>query len=346
MNFVLTIIIPSYNMEAYLPQCLDSLLVENLKDVEVLVVNDGSKDKTLEIAKSYSERFPDSIKVIDKPNGNYGSCINAALKVATGKYVKVLDADDSFEKDNFNSFISFLKRQDADLIISDYVIVNENGEITSKCSFWDQGEGSPISFKKCVDVLSNSRFQMHAVTYRRIILSGINYKQLEGISYTDQQWMFEPMNEVRTIAFFPKVVYRYLVGREGQTVSVAVSYKSLNQTIQVVLNMLHTFNKICKGTDKDHRYYLLSRLNQKIPSIYRIGLLKTKDRDIQEDVFKFDKEFEQSNTTLYGRYGSDKLSFISVPYISYWRKQKRKGKDAPLINVLGSVVRKIYRIPD
>lgn len=333
-------------MEAYLPQCLESLLVENLKEVEVLVVNDGSKDNTLKIATSYQERFPESIKVIDKPNGNYGSCINAALKVATGRYVKVLDADDSFEKSNFNGFISFLKKQEADMIISDYVIVNEKREITSKCSFWDQGEGDSISFNKCVDVLSNPRFQMHAVTYRKDILARINYKQLEGISYTDQQWMFEPMNEVRTIAFFPKVVYRYLVGREGQTISVAVSYKNLNQTIQVVLNMLQSYNKLNQNIDKHHRAYLLSRLSQKIPSIYRIGLLKTKDNIIKDDVFKFDQEFMQLNPPLYHRYGSDKIAFLSLPYISYWRKQKRKGNESPLINMLGSVVRKIYRITD
>ncbi|MDE5886616.1 MAG: glycosyltransferase [Muribaculaceae bacterium] len=346
MNKILSIIIPSYNMEAYLPQCLDSLLVDTLKDVEVLVVNDGSKDKTLEIAQSYHRRYPDSIKVIDKTNGNYGSCINAALKMATGKYIKVLDADDSFEKDNFNYFISFLKKQDADLIISDYVIVNEKGEVTSKYSFWDQGEGMAIFFKQCVDVLCNSRFQMHAVTYRRDILLRINYKQLEGISYTDQQWMYEPMNEVNTIVFFPKVIYRYLVGREGQTVSEAVSYKNLNQTIQVVLNMLQSFNRISKTTDKHHLYYLLSRLSQKIPSIYRIGLLKTKDKKIEEDVFKFDQDFERLNSTLYDRYGCDKVAFFSIPYISHWRERRRKGKATPLIDVLGKIVRKIYKIPD
>ena len=333
-------------MEAYLPQCLDSLLVDTLKDVEVLVVNDGSKDKTLEIAQSYHSRYPDSIKVIDKTNGNYGSCINAALKVATGKYVKVLDADDSFEKKNFNDFISFLKDTDSDLVISDYVIVNEEGEITRKYRFLDLGEGKSIKFGGVLDVISDPRFQMHAVTYRKSIFEKIEYHQQEGISYTDQQWMFEPMNGVESVSFFPKVVYRYLVGRVGQTVSIAVSYKSLNQTIQVVLNMLKSYNVINKKADKYHRSYLLSRLSQKIPSIYRIGLLKTKDSIIKDDVFKFDQEFLQLNPTLYNRYGSDKVAFLSIPYISYWRKRKRKGKPTPLLNLLGKAVKKIYRIPD
>lgn len=66
-------------MEAYIGKCLDSLLIPEFDQVEVLVVNDGSKDRSSEIAHSYAERYPDSIRVIDKPNGNYGSCINAAL---------------------------------------------------------------------------------------------------------------------------------------------------------------------------------------------------------------------------------------------------------------------------
>ena len=81
---LLTIIIPSFNMEKYLPKNLDNLVkVQHIEDVEILVVNDGSTDKTLEIAKKYEQDCP-SVNVIDKPNGHYGSCLNAALQVATG----------------------------------------------------------------------------------------------------------------------------------------------------------------------------------------------------------------------------------------------------------------------
>lgn len=84
----LSIIIPSYNMEAYLPQCLDSLLGPDVpvELLDIIVVNDGSRDRTSEIAHSYANRYPDSIRVIDKANGNYGSCINAALPTARGRW--------------------------------------------------------------------------------------------------------------------------------------------------------------------------------------------------------------------------------------------------------------------
>ena len=95
MEKLLSIIIPSYNMEQLLPRCLDSLLASGAGEAfEAIVVNDGSKDDTLKVALSFRDANPGCIRVIDKPNGNYGSTINAALPQAEGKYVKVLDADD------------------------------------------------------------------------------------------------------------------------------------------------------------------------------------------------------------------------------------------------------------
>lgn len=84
-------------MEKYLNKCLDSLLIKTgLEYLEVIVVNDGSSDSSLSIAQAYQQKYPDVFVIIDKTNGNYGSCINAGLPVAKGKYIKILDADDSF----------------------------------------------------------------------------------------------------------------------------------------------------------------------------------------------------------------------------------------------------------
>ena len=92
MDKILSIIVPSYNMEAFLDRSLSSLIVGTplMERLEVLVVNDGSKDRTSEIAHGYESRIPGTFRVIDKANGHYGSCVNAALAVAEGTYVKVL----------------------------------------------------------------------------------------------------------------------------------------------------------------------------------------------------------------------------------------------------------------
>ena len=96
MDKILTVIVPAYNMEQYLAYCLDSLCIsQHQNDIEVLVINDGSKDATSIIAHDYERKLPQVFKVIDKENGNYGSCVNRGLAEACGKYIKVLDADDS-----------------------------------------------------------------------------------------------------------------------------------------------------------------------------------------------------------------------------------------------------------
>lgn len=112
-------------MDKYLSKCLDSLLIPSIDKLDIIVVNDGSKDRSSEIAHSYVEKYPDSIRVIDKENGNYGSCINATLTTIRGKYVKILDADDSFNTTNFEEFIIQISKINADLVLSNYEKVDE-----------------------------------------------------------------------------------------------------------------------------------------------------------------------------------------------------------------------------
>ena len=107
-----------------------SLLVDRKNDIEVLVVNDGSNDGSLQIAQKFANQYPDVFRVIDKSNGNYGSCVNAAMKVATGKYVKLLDADDAFDTANFNMMMGILMDMDADMILTDYVKIMEGTKET------------------------------------------------------------------------------------------------------------------------------------------------------------------------------------------------------------------------
>ena len=116
MNKIITIAVPTYNMEEYLERCLESLLIEDyslLMNIEVLVINDGSKDCSLKIAHTYETRFPEVFRVIDKANGNWGSCINRAAKEAQGDYFLILDADDWLNTRALENFLKELKTKKA-----------------------------------------------------------------------------------------------------------------------------------------------------------------------------------------------------------------------------------------
>ena len=253
-------------MEKYLRRCLDSLIVdeEGMKLLEVLVVNDGSKDSSSAIAHEYQDMYPNTYRVIDKENGNYGSCINRGLKEATGKYVKVLDADDWFDNENFRTFINILIGIDVDLIISNYCVVNENNK---------QKNFSKVGLKPYVTLFFPNSYkkimhlQMHQVTYKLRNILGINYTQSEGISYTDQEWMFSPMTTVTTIYYYPESIYNYLVGRDGQTMDKTQLLKNYSHTLIGTKKMVAEYLKFNIESNV-FESYLLNRISMRLKYIY------------------------------------------------------------------------------
>lgn len=324
MNKILTLIIPSYNMENYLDKCLDSLRCPGLDRMEVIVVNDGSKDSTLSIARSRENEYPSSIRVLDKPNGNYGSCINAALPMATGRFVKVLDADDSFCTNNITPFIDFLEKCNADLVISDYDIVDEKGSVTEEVRF-NLPAGEKLDAEIILPTLRECLFEMHAVAYRREMLLEIGYRQTEGVSYTDQEWMFAPMVAVKSCRYYPHTIYRYLVGRAGQTVDAEVARRKVGETITVLNSMLDTLRERQKEISSIRRQYFDSRIMTKLVSVYRILLLKSKGEELNGALLSLDKRIADEQPSYFSTLGRETVKFIPFRFINYWRNRRDKG---------------------
>lgn len=195
INKIITIIVPTYNMEAYLNTCLRSLIIDDINAVEVIVVNDGSKDNSVQIAEEFVDKYPTSFKIINKENGNYGSCINRGLAEASGKYIKVLDADDSFDTANFQKMVSLLKNLDVELFISTTIHVYKTHEEEKPLPFPQNQEFDFIRTLRKKDILG--KLWMHDVAYKRDIFKELNYRQSEGIYYTDNEWKFKPMAMVK-----------------------------------------------------------------------------------------------------------------------------------------------------
>jgi glycosyltransferase involved in cell wall biosynthesis len=225
MNKIISVAIPTFNMESYLPRCLDSVLIdEALDSIEIIVVNDGSSDNSLEIAKAYKDKYPNSLVIIDKPNGHCGSCINAALQIASGKYFRPLDADDRFDSAAFVKFVSWLQTCDADMVVTNY-------------SRDYLGGGRKIPVKHSSEKYANQLLEMHSITYRTQILHDTGYRQSEGILYTDWEYCFYPLAKVKSRAYFDVVLYRYTIGREGQSVSGEIYYKNRNHVYRIIQRM-------------------------------------------------------------------------------------------------------------
>lgn len=335
MNKILTIVIPTYNMEKYLDKCLASLVIEDrelMKQLEILVVIDGSKDRSSEIAHTYQVRYPQTFIVIDKENGNYGSCINRGLKEAAGKYIKVLDADDCYNSKSLQQHLELLRIVDVDLILTSYVIVNEKGQIKSKRTFPLYPYKEYFFDEICV----NSGVvdaEMHAVTYKTENLKNIDYKQTEGISYTDQEWIFMPMTTVRTVIYQPVYLYEYLVGREGQTMQADILDRTFSHQVLCAVNRLKDLHNRQLSLKSSMTAFLYHNLGRVVVYIYRATIMRglydiDKLKELDATINRLDPQF-------YKYIGNASLNFgIKFKYILYFRNT---GKGAP------DIVQKIYR---
>ena len=286
---VLTVIVPAFNMESYLPACLGSLELQasSMGSLDVIVVNDGSQDRTGEIAHAFARRSPGAVRVIDKQNGNYGSCINAALGVARGEYVKVLDADDTFDGDALAAFVDFLAdlaEPRPDMVFSDYSVVDASGRVTGT-------EKIPFAPGRTIDpaeILAAPPVMMHGVAYRTQMLREIGYRQLEGVSYTDLEWSFLPLAGVRSAVRFPRVLYRYLLGREGQTMSGEALACAWWMRGEVALHMAGRFGEMSPHAQPAHKPALARRLAELVADVYRGCLFGDRRRARSFDLAAFD----------------------------------------------------------
>ncbi len=260
MDKLLSIIVPSYNMEKYLPKCLGSLIVDDadmLNRLDVIVVNDGSKDHTSGIAHGFEAEYPGVFRVIDKANGNYGSCINAALPTVKGRFVKILDADDTYDTAAFGRYLNELAKlpPTVDMVMNDWVQVDARGRVNESTTYPLPAD---VPFGNEELVRQKCWVAMHAVTYRTALLRKIGYVQTEGIPYTDNEWVYLPAAFSEEIRYIGQSVYRYLVGRAGQTVEWKTFIRNGWMLDAIFTRMLKQYDEIsCSQTAKSYLEYQL-----------------------------------------------------------------------------------------
>ena len=135
-----SVIVPVYNVEKYLPTCLDSLVQQTLKEIEIIVVNDGSTDNSLSIMQQYAKKYPDKIKIYSKENGGLSDARNAGMKIANGEYISFIDSDDYISCDFIETLYNVMKAEKSDIVECDTVrfedgatpsVINDNCEVNS-----------------------------------------------------------------------------------------------------------------------------------------------------------------------------------------------------------------------
>lgn len=255
---LLSFAVPCYNSEAYMEKCIESLLPGG-KDVEILIVDDGSSDRTAEIADAYAERYPGIIRAIHQPNGGHGVAVNTGLKNAAGIYFKVVDSDDWLDRD---SYLRVLKRLRTliklntlpDMFLANYVYEKEG----SKHKKVMRQKGFPkekmFGWDDVGHLVKGHYILMHSVIYRTQMLHDCGLQLPEHTFYVDNIYVYKPLPYVNNMYYMDVDLYRYYIGREDQSVNEQTMIRRIDQQIRVNKIMFADVNLLAVKDKKCRRY--------------------------------------------------------------------------------------------
>jgi glycosyltransferase involved in cell wall biosynthesis len=246
----LSIIIPAYNMQDYLGRCLDSL-VPVIDRLDVIIVNDGSVDDTAKVAEKYLKKYPKSITVINKENGGHGSTINAGVKVAKGKYLRVLDADDWFLATDIENYLKDLANEPADLVVTEYSRGDLEKTERIKLDYFEYGK--PLRPNKIQELTPKEQIEFLAI--HSITIKTENFRHqaelLENTFYEDQEFVAKAILAADNFITLPYNIYQYFIGRDGQSVSPEKQFKHRNEHARVITRLVELYTSCSDKTKKE-----------------------------------------------------------------------------------------------
>lgn len=320
---ILSIVIPAYNVEQYIVRCLESVTagLQCIEDLDIIVVNDGSKDKTLDLAQGFAEKYPQSVRVIDKPNGGWGTAINRGIEDAVGKYVKTLDSDDWFNNRNLDEFVALLKSlKDVDMVLTSYSEVNVSRLIQEKTL----PQNLCGKVWRIDDYLRANNYNMnapiHAITYRTSLLKDIGFKVCEKF-YGDLDYIISPLIYVKSVFLSGLNIYQYFIGRDGQSISIEGYNKHIDDYLNVCKKAFVFWYDHNKELSEPLYRFILTSTFERIRWAYKLLMspvysgnkldsrVKLKQLD---DLIKTDKRLYAMTNKI----TSKKI----IPWIYIWRK--------------------------
>jgi len=300
---ILTVIIPSYNVERFLEKTLSSFLFEGMQGrVEIITVDDGSKDRTAEIARSYEEKYPGVFRTISKENGGHGSTINCGIEAAAGKYFKVVDGDDWVDAQGFAGLTEFLETCDADCVVSNYCEVNDaTGEITpiEFDAYFPQKKEAPFA-----EIADTVLLMLHNSTIRTEILKNNPRRLDEHCFYEDVEYILYQVPYLRTVAFCGVSVYRYRIAQQTQSVSIQGYQKHVDEHGLVSLHLAE-FAREYETSERAERVksqYIAERTAKMAVSQAAIfQSFPHGDKEILRKFRKYDADLKRINEKIYDR---------------------------------------------
>ena len=260
---LLTFAIPCYNSEAYMEKCIDSILIGG-EDVEILIVDDGSKDRTAEIADEYEKKYPTICRAIHQENGGHGEAVNTGIRNATGLYFKVVDSDDWVDQDAYIKILDKLREivagnETLDMFLANYEYEKEGAKRKKVMRQTGFPQDTVFTWNDIKHFYKGHYILMHSVIYRTKLLRDCGLELPKHTFYVDNIYVYKPLPHVRTMYYMDVDFYRYFIGRDDQSVNEKVMIGRIDQQIKVNKIMIEDID-IWKVPNLKCRKYMLNYL--------------------------------------------------------------------------------------
>lgn len=294
MEKILTISVAAYNAEKWLKRCLDSFVVpEILDDLDVIIVNDGSKDNTVGVAAEYVKKYPGSFRIINKENGGLGSTYNTSIQAATGKYFKTVDADDWVEKDGLKELVFLLRQTDVDAVMSPFYRVNAKNYSKALAKETDFHQNNCNKIIPVEDLPITSSLAMHALTFNTEILKGYYTAADEKCFYVDVEYCVFYFYFVRTVYVSSIPVYDYLLGTAGQSMNLNNMVRLREQHLRVCRRLLGYYSDVLKSSP------LKNTIEACVITQYRVLLAIPDVKESLSELLEFDSSLKKREDNVY-----------------------------------------------
>ena len=253
---LISVIVPVYNVEDYIDECIESIISQTYSKLEIIIVNDGSKDRSREKCEKYVG-LDNRIRIIDKSNGGLSSARNAGIKVATGDYLCFIDSDDYIENTMIESLLRVSQMEQADIVCCNYDNVNEKSGTISKHNIRFQGIEKYNRQEAHELMLAEDFFKCFAWNklYKKELFDNIQYP--EGLHYEDILTLYKLIKKANTIVFTSEPLYHYRVRENSITRSFFTDKEyELLIPIRYIMNENKNNEKILTGCCVYYIYFL------------------------------------------------------------------------------------------
>ena len=302
----ISIIIPIYNVNKYLRECLDSIINQTLKTIEIICVNDGSTDNSLEIIKEYI--YDNRIIIINKNNSGYGDSMNQGLNIASGEYIGIVESDDFIDINMFENLYKLTKKGDIDIIRSNFYL------------YWEKNKKEALNFK-ILKNLYNKIFNpmelqniflvqpsIWAGIYKKLFLikNDIKFLTTPGASYQDTSFFYKTLYKANKIFCTKKAFYYY---RQTNSNS-SVNNNTLNKVIfaHIELNEIEKFiKKDIKLYNKNQRYFNTKKIMTLLWNLNRVDKKKQYNKILYKEIY----EILKSDNYIHEQFNNFEINFLN-----------------------------------